>query len=89
MNKRTIYKFPLEFYAAGPYKVLMQKGAEILKVDFQNGDIMIWAIVWPDNDMEEVSFSIYGTGHPFESTSDKYIDTVFDPDGYVWHLFKE
>lgn len=32
-------------------------------------------------------FKVFGTGHRVTTSFADYIDTVFDPDGLVWHIF--
>ena len=68
----------------------MPKGAEILSVQIQNGEMFnacIWAKVNSENELEKRKFVIIGTGHSFDDTNMKYIGTYQDGP-FVWHLFE-
>jgi hypothetical protein len=45
-----------------PFKVKMQKGIDILDIDFQGDYLHVWGLVKPDNKMKEREFVIYPTG---------------------------
>ncbi|WP_411753273.1 hypothetical protein [Serratia sp. (in: enterobacteria)] len=65
-------------------------GAEILHADFQGTDLMFWALVDPDAELESRTLILVPTGHitvPDELNM-RYINTVFQGQ-YVWHLFEE
>ena len=69
--------------------VSMPKGAEILDVGIQRGEIQIWAIVDPDANTEDRSFSIYGTGMIIDPEGKKYLKTIFVQNGdFIWHIFE-
>jgi hypothetical protein len=68
----------------------MPKGAEILTVQIQNGQMFnacIWAKVNPENELEKRQFVVIGTGHSFDDTNCEYIGTYQDGP-FVWHLFE-
>ena len=68
----------------------MPKGAEIVSVAFQHGSLCLWAMVQPDEPMEDREIEIFGTGHPVPvgvGVDRKFIGTVID-NQYVWHVFE-
>ena len=84
----TIYKYALSIYDV--QSVFMPKGAEILSVANQNGALCLWAIVRPNEPMEERDIELFGTGQEMPvgiSVERKFIGTVaIDP--FVWHVFE-
>ena len=98
---RTIYKYALPF--GDEVSVQMPKDASILKFGIQSvidskPEIVVWAIVDTESEMEERRFRIVGTGHPLEDDTTAhcadipcewdyvYFDTLFDR-RFVWHIF--
>lgn len=83
---KTIYK-----YDAPPSDVVwiaMPKGAEILTVQTQYGNPVIWAIVDPDSPKEVRRFVVRGTGHKLGKVG-RYIGTVQMMSGrLVFHYFE-
>jgi len=67
-------------------KVLMRRGARILKAGYQNGELMIWALVDEMAEYEQYSFRLIGTGHEADVSGFTYLDTVFEG-ALVWHIF--
>jgi hypothetical protein len=68
----------------------MPKGAEILSVQIQNGEMFnecIWAKVNPENELEKRQFELIGTGHKFDDTNKEYIGTYHNGP-FVCHLFE-
>ena len=61
--------------------------AKILKVDWQDGELFLWALIddlWPE---KELIIKVIPTGVDFTvGTYDQYLDTVQDG-FYVWHIF--
>jgi len=82
----TIHKYPLFAYRPN---VEMPKNAVIIKVGIQNGILHLWAVVDTDEEKETREFIVYGTGWELEDGVQDYLGTVFDGDGYVWHLFEK
>lgn len=86
---KTIYKYPLE--AIDYQRIALPHGAEILTVQAQREKPCIWALVDPDNDLEERYFRMAGTGHPL-SEKDKllrYVGTFQIMGGdLVFHVFE-
>lgn len=82
----TIWKYILPLTAK--QIVFMPRGARILTVQIQEGNICLWAIVDTDNGNEERRFAIVGTGAPNEIPTDStYIGTCQDG-AFVWHVFE-
>ena len=87
MNK-VIWKFKLEI--CDEQKILMPKGAKILSVQQQAGELFLWALYDPEKRKEERIIYIYGTrnsiqNHPVR----KFIGTVQTQNGFlVWHVFE-
>ena len=85
---KNIWKYTLP---VNDHPVLpMQKGAKVLSVDVQHGDIQVWALVDPEAPKELRGFRVAGTGHPLEEeiTSMRFIGTVQMGD-LVWHIFED
>lgn len=72
-------------------KIMMPEGAKILTFQMQNQELYIWALVNPNNEMEERKFYVFGTGHEIEMENISiYIGTAQMMGGsLVWHLFEE
>ena len=84
---RTIWKYTISL---GDTRIDMPQGAKILAVQFQAGEIALWALVWPHLPMEKRAITIYGTGHPIPAAPGDYIGTVQTLGGaLVWHVFDE
>ena len=81
---KTIYKYEFEEEMDTPV------GAKLIKLGYQGSTLYGWYLV----DLEEfnittVYYEIYGTGQPITSNQAKfYVDTVFHPNGLVWHIFE-
>jgi hypothetical protein len=85
---RQIWKFPVEI--ADDVTIIMPRGAEVLYVGEQAAGLAIWALVDPDESLEERMFHIFGTGHSIPSIIEgrDHIATVPMRDGvFVWHVF--
>jgi len=85
---RTIFKYQLS------YPTLMRaeipEGFIIHKFALQHGNMTIWAEVNDEARIEEVAFSLFGTGWTIPPDySGEYIDTIFDSDGFVWHIYRD
>jgi hypothetical protein len=82
---KQIWKYSLENV------IEMPKGAEILTVDIQNGQMFnaqMWVKVNTENEMEKRMFEVIGTGQNFDDTNRKYIGTYQDGP-FVWHVFEK
>ncbi len=85
---KKIWKYTLH---VSDHPVLrMQKGAKVLSVDVQHGDIQVWALVDPEAPRELRRFRMARTGHPLEDeiASMRFIGTVQMMGGQlIWHIF--
>ena len=84
-----IFKYHLEI--ADTCKTKMPMGAEVLHVAEQNGELCVWALVNPENTLQEQLFRIFGTGHriPDDEYFLKHVGTVLMENGkLVWHVFQ-
>lgn len=85
---KTIFRYRLKNHV--PADLVMPAGAEILHVNFQGGELCLWALV--DNrqfETERRRFVVVGTGHEFDGSSLRYLDTVHSPSiGSVLHVFE-
>lgn len=89
MNRR-IWKYTLALKAL--QKVAMPLGArqQLLSVQRQGEDIVLWAIVDADEPrIDRVTVLIVGTGRemPDRCTLQSYVGTVETVDGFVAHVF--
>lgn len=77
---RTIWKFPINVYddrgmvTALPV-VTMPAGAEILCLQLQDGNPMMWAVVDPDEPWVARHFAIVGTGTGVPDDVVRYVGT--------------
>lgn len=85
----TVYKYPLT--PGNAYdSIAMPKGAKILRAEFQNKIITLWAMVDTEQPEERRYFVIFGTGHDMGEYHEKmliYISTVFISE-FVFHVFE-
>ena len=82
---KQIWKYSLENI------IEMPKGAEILTIDIQNGQMFnaqMWVKVNTENEMEKRMFEVIGTGQNFDDTNKKYIGT-YQEGPFVWHVFEK
>lgn len=82
---KQIWKYSLENV------IEMPKGAEILTIDIQNGQLFnaqMWVKVDTENEVEKRMFEVIGTGQNFDDTNRKYIGTYQDGP-FVWHVFEK
>lgn len=81
---RTIHKIPLM------QAIDLPKGAIIHKVYWQAGVIMFWYSFDKSNEtlLETRRFRVLGTGHTMDTNNEEfiYLDTLFDNNGFVWHI---
>ncbi len=83
---KTIFKY---FLSSNDQLLLyLPEGAEILSVQGQGDQLVLWAIVDPSLNVEPRLLSIYGTGNPFQSDHARYIGTA-QVNAFVWHVFEE
>jgi hypothetical protein len=82
--KLTIYKY-LVPTAGASQEILMPKGAQLIHVNEQGGDILIWAIVEPDAPKVWREIDVVGTGWELHRIG-KHIGTAHCGT-FVWHVF--
>ena len=86
MNK-TIWKWSIN---GGKTTISIPIGAEILTVQKQREEVVLWALVDADSKKEEKEIMIYGTGHKVKDNPGKYINTFQVSNGnLVFHVFDE
>ena len=79
-----IWKFELPLTGA----VQMPKGTRVLSVANQREKLCLWALVEPNAEREDRTFTILGTGHRHEGDPGKHIGTAqFDSGMLVLHVF--
>jgi len=78
------YYLPVAPYSAAT----MPSKATILKVDYQDNDLWVWAESDVDDyDLVQVNFELHGTGEEYEDKpSRKYVGTA-QHQGFVVHVF--
>lgn len=84
---RVIYKYTIEDFETN---IRIKGFVTVLSAKVQNGKIVLYCMIVKDSQEDELNISIIGTGHSLtdKRVSDKkYLDTVIDDDGYVWHIF--
>lgn len=82
---KVVFKYQLPFDG----KVSMPTDAQILRVDEQNGDICIWALVDQNTPSRTRSFTVLTTGERTECADAlSYLNTVFMNGGIVLHVFE-
>lgn len=84
-HERRIWKFSLEL--TGWQSLRMPKGAEVLSVRDQGGNLCLWAICDPGAETCERDFFVVGTGHAVPIDIGTFIDTVLMGQ-FVWHVFE-
>lgn len=93
MSKRTVWKYPMGNWETGMFSTEMPFGAEVLSLDWQHGDLCMWALVDPDAVKEQRHFVIVGTGHwvaPGEGlSSENFVGTIQYLGGdLIFHVFE-
>lgn len=92
MMRQVFYKYKLKVNISGPQIVQMPKGARIMRVHNQYGEICMWAVhCTNEEEKEDRIFRVYGTGHEIpqsaEGKANSYIGTVFQGH-FVWHILE-
>ena len=86
---KTIYKYKLPLTDLS--EISLPASGDVISVGDQQGELVLWVLVEPDEKMMLRTFRIAGTGHPlgFESPNDvSFIGTVQQASGLVWHIFE-
>ncbi len=88
---KQIWKYSIDDKDWAGATILMPIGSTVLTAQIQRGVICIWAEVDPKKEQSERMFEIVGTGHTLREdmgTERKYISTVQDIRGLVWHIYE-
>lgn len=83
----AVWKYPM----TGPMTTLdLPVGAEVLTVQLQNGDPMLWAkVAFPTFNTTRRTFIAVGTGQEIHDVYPlAYIATFQTEKGLVWHVFE-
>lgn len=96
---KTIFKYSLGIN--DQVFLHLPEGAEILSVQGQADQLVLWAIIDPSKPVEPRLFSVYGTGNLFDTDTmrARYLGTAqiqavpgveaTNPVMAVWHVFEE
>lgn len=85
----VIGEFSVSFL--GAFTIAISEEAEILDVQMRGVRPWLWALLNPENQPEQRSFIIYGTGHAIQFPREEleYIGTFQQFGGrLIWHLFE-
>ena len=85
--KKKIWKYIIGLYGETHE---IPTGAKILSCDVVNGYICVYALVDPENGLEERTFRVYLTGEEIDFNDGlerRFIGTCKE-DGFVYHLFE-
>lgn len=86
MSDSQVWKFPLA--AVDIAEVEMPEGAEVLCVQVQAGDPMLWALVAPEAPTVTRRFRVAGTGHLVGDVG-RYIGTFqLFGGGFIGHVWE-
>ncbi len=85
----TIWKFPLR--TLGQQTVKMPMGAEILTCQMQGSQPCLWALVDPEEQIENRTIFVFGTGHKVDDKYRiSYVATIqIDGGSLIFHVFQE
>ncbi len=84
---KTIWKYPAS--PGGPWTQMMPAGAEVLSVQVQRSQVVMWVLVDANRPEEAREFTAYGTGHPMPDNPGKFIGTFQLASGdLIFHLFE-
>ena len=77
----TIYKYSVP-------GVVEERIAGVLDAQLQNGKIKVWCMIDEKMSVSKYVFDLCGTGWDLDGWDlGKYLSTVQDEEGYVWHIF--
>lgn len=82
---KTIWKFPIQ--VDDEQSMLAPDGWRPLAVQFQRGELCLWALVDPEAEKKKVRVYVNGTGHPVRHNG-TFVGTVQMMGGdLVFHVF--
>lgn len=82
-GNKVIHKFAVH---PDRQEIFAPRNAEILSVGMQDGEIIVWMTVNPQEPFLYHRVYVVGTGREVPSHC-KFVGTVFDGP-FVWHIFK-
>lgn len=84
----TIHKY--ELLLTDEQTIDTRVGAIILSTIEQNGNLVMYAMVDDQADVETLRVAVFGTGNPVLLSGDwRFVSTVPTASEYVWHVFVE
>ncbi len=85
---KTIYKYNVTL--EDTFELKLPKGAQVLSVQEQYGDPVMWAVIDTEAPKEKRTFRLVGTGHPIDPELNlAFIGTFqLDHGDFVGHLFE-
>lgn len=84
--KKRIWKYTLGVGGFQTFRI--PKNAELLCVVAQHNAPVLYAVVDPDNDLEEIGIFVVLTGYDMPSGPTRYLGTfLLDGDAFVGHAF--
>ena len=91
MNAVYKYPLPLPGQTEDTFTVDIPAGAQLLTVQLQRGEPVLWALVDPEDRPTPYTLRIAGTGHPLDASAHyhHYLGTVQMAGGaLVFHYFQ-
>ena len=85
---KTVWKYPIPF--AGLFTLEMPAGAEVLSVQIQRGDPVLWSLVETDARKSNRAFRIVAAGQELLNADELEFRGTFQVHGgaLVFHLFE-
>lgn len=85
---KTIHKYLL--HGTSETKFVAPLGAKILSAGCQGRDtLVVWAEIDADTTHTQVcTVYVYGTGWDIPDNPGRFIATVIDSSGFVWHIYE-
>jgi len=83
----AIWKYPLPLQDV--VELMLPRGARVLTMQKQNGQLTMWALVDPLAPLYLRSFAIVGTGNPAPNPEQGTYLATAQSGPFVWHLFEE
>lgn len=70
----TVHKYPIQMNEL--FWLKLPAGAEVVHVDVQRGEPMMWIKVNTANCIRETLFGVFGTGHPIDAADPYFPDDI-------------
>ena len=83
---KRVYKYPVPTTAA-KFTLQLPLDADIIRIDWQNDKLCLWAVCDPDAQLVTRKFRLYGTGQDIDKDC-LYIDTYYHGP-LVLHIFED